>query len=106
MNFTAKFKGPPPPTQDQTIPFTDCDTNTPTTEAPTGLNITSSAPWLTGTQKAPTVVTVAVNQGTMAVGTYTASLSLKIPDLETCVPGQVFAVPVNLTVKKGQVKFP
>ena len=105
MQFQAKFHAQPPATQDQQMLFNDCDTNTPTTDAPTTLNTGVSDSWLNASFVAPDVIRVGVDQGTMAVGVYTGTVNVTIPDAETCEVGRVFPISVEMTIKKGKVKF-
>lgn len=105
MQFTAKWNGQPPTAQNQVILFSDCDTNQPVAEAPNNLLPTVTQPWITATFLAPNQIRVAVNQSGMAVGMYTGTVNVKIPDDETCEVGSVFAIAVEMIVKKGKVKF-
>ena len=105
MNFTAKLGGPAPLSQDQVISFNDCDTGVATTDAPTTLNVASNAAWLKPAFVPPSTVRVSANSVGLAVGTYSGSISITIPDTETCEVGKVFSIPVTLTVQKGKVKF-
>ena len=105
MQFTAKWKGPPPEAQDQQILFNDCDTNSPTTDTPTTLLLTATATWLAAAFVAPDIVRVGVNATGMALGQYAGTVNVKIPDEETCEVGRVFPISVEMTVKKGKVRF-
>ncbi len=104
MQFTAKWKGQPPAAQNKQVLFNDCDTNQPTLDGPTTLNLTVSQPRIAHFV-APDIVRVGVNQTGLAVGTYTGTVDIKIPDAETCEVGRVLQESVEMIVKKGQVKF-
>ncbi len=105
MDFIAKFHGSPPPSQDQAILFNDCDTNLPTSDNPSLLNVSPTQPWINASFVAPNVVRIGVDQNGLNAGAFTGSVGVTIPADETCEVGRVYSIPVNLTVQKGKVKF-